>query len=64
MDLSSTCLDIYLVNQLICQNNWKITVKFCGLLRKAELYQYQAKVLVGPGSTVLKFSFSEKATKI
>ena len=37
LELSSTCFDIYLVNQLICQNNWKITAKFCGLLRKAEL---------------------------
>ena len=28
---------VYLVNQLICQNSCKITAKFCGLLRKAEL---------------------------
>ena len=41
LELSSTCFDIYLVNQLICQNNWKITAKFCGLLRKAELYHKQ-----------------------
>ena len=34
----SSIFDIYLLNQLICQNNWKITAKFCGLLRKAELY--------------------------
>ena len=38
MEFSSICFDIYLVNQLICQNNWKITAKFCGLLRKDELY--------------------------
>jgi len=39
LELSSTCFDIHLVNQLICQNKWKITAKFCGLLRKAELYR-------------------------
>ena len=38
LELFSTCFDIYLANQLICQNNWKITSNFCGLLRKAELY--------------------------
>ena len=36
-------LPIALTNQLAdllskCQNEWKITPKFCGLLRKAELY--------------------------
>jgi hypothetical protein len=38
LELSSTCFDIYIVNQPIYENDWKITAKFCGLLRKAELY--------------------------
>ena len=45
LELSSTCFDIHLVNQLICQNNWKITAKFCGLFRKAELYIFCPKNL-------------------
>ena len=39
LELSSTYFDIYLANQLICQNKWKITSNFCDLLRKAELYK-------------------------
>ena len=26
MELSSTCFDIYLANQLICQNNWEMAI--------------------------------------
>ena len=34
---SPSCFDVYLVNQLICQNKWEIFSNFCGLFRKPEL---------------------------
>ena len=34
---SPSCFDVYLVNQLICQNKREIFSNFCGLFRKAEL---------------------------
>ena len=40
-----------LLVMLICQNNWKITAKLCGLLRKAELYLYHVYC------SVLSFNF-------
>ena len=37
LEFFSTCFDIYLINQLICQNNWKITAKFCGIVLSAKI---------------------------
>ena len=37
MKKSSSCFDVYLVNQLICQKRREIFSNFCGFFRKAEL---------------------------